>query len=1169
MSAARTHSELARAALWPLEEVENVIALLEKQAKAEIEKAAAKQKAAEARSEHLASQVLLLRDNIAQADARALAAQQRVEKLSTEAQFLRRESTEKSSALDLQKDTLAAYVGDTKAKRTALEQRYVALGEHFERLSDRYDVLLSESARSEVASAQAAAADSRAGDLGEVLRAERRDHAKSISDHEAKLHEVQAAHAAALDVHRAASGSRTDALQAAAKVAAADTRAEDPDEVLRAEKRDHAKSIADLDATHEAELHEMQAAHAAALNVHRTGSPNGQRSPGARLSNGDAGLGTGGEHSEKLRSHLAENNRETAALARENTRLTAECEELRAQLQAIREGSAERNSKLENARLSASCDELRAQLQAMEAKAAETPEPANDHLAAETMETEAARQAACLRDVLVEVNLQLAKKDTHVAQAVRTASDAQLEMRRQAAVLEVLMRSGLTPENALAVERINAAAKSADGGNSPLQLSDSAFQLSTVAFKSKTGFYMEVARVYRYPGRTDSSEDDTIVTQRRFVYFDEPCTRLLYSMVEGAPPLRGLDLPGSAVVPDADALSFDFLASTCNIRFIAMKQDDYDYFMEKLASCVSSDEVTENKILQLIPDFTAHRSNSFSGPSSSPRVTDSSPHSMEAADAQSTDWRSTLAAAMSGMSSQLAVLPSTPPSGRARTFSDQSDCPEWEEYEDGKGGTYYHNASTGETTWDRPADIDQPNRPSSHSSSRVSISATMSPATVDRVLADVVGNINVDANGILKGSRAAEVPLGHGVGLRRRASSATKSSSRAWRQLRIGTEAVVVMDTGSSCVRAGLGGENMPRVVMSLDGSREVGACHNSSSGTQGDAAASRAARSTSMFSTFPFTTDWDGITNLWETIFTDELMLNPADHTVLLSELPEMSTSSRNTMMEIMFEQFDVPSLLVQSSGVLALYAAGISSGIVVDVGNRMCITPVVDGYLIDNAVFKSYAGGLSLTENLAQALAQLGCQDVDDLGHVRKVKEDHCYVRSYKDARAAGVSGDFDSRMPGIKRTTVTINGQNIDLGPELWQCPESLFESGISGAGLHEHIYNSINRCEVDSRADLYQNIVLSGGTNCCEGIASRIQDEMEELLERPAISPWDMAGGAPRASGGSLTSCRVVAPGNRKFTSWLGGSILSKMDALDDDLTWREDWEERGAGHMGER
>jgi hypothetical protein len=160
------------------------------------------------------------------------------------------------------------------------------------------------------------------------------------------------------------------------------------------------------------------------------------------------------------------------------------------------------------------------------------------------------------------------------------------------------------------------------------------------------------------------------------------------------------------------------------------------------------------------------------------------------------------------------------------------------------------------------------------------------------------------------------------------------------------------------------------------------------------------------------------------------------------------------------------VPSLLVQSPGVLALYAAGVSSGIVVDVGNRMSITPVIDGYLIDNAVrpasggapaeallevpagqcrlgaqrfseraicriitlerrvfnvglgrrqvFKSYAGGLSLTETLGQALASLGMSHVQDEGtsHVRQLKEDHCYVAAAR--RDHGASPGASGRGP-----------------------------------------------------------------------------------------------------------------------------------------------------------
>lgn len=42
------------------------------------------------------------------------------------------------------------------------------------------------------------------------------------------------------------------------------------------------------------------------------------------------------------------------------------------------------------------------------------------------------------------------------------------------------------------------------------------------------------------------------------------------------------------------------------------------------------------------------------------------------------------------------------------------------------------------------------------------------------------------------------------------------------------------------------------------------------------------------------------------------------------------------------MFETFDVPCLMVETPGVLSLYAAGKSDGVVVDCGNRLAITAV-----------------------------------------------------------------------------------------------------------------------------------------------------------------------------------------------------------------------------------
>jgi actin-related protein len=52
-------------------------------------------------------------------------------------------------------------------------------------------------------------------------------------------------------------------------------------------------------------------------------------------------------------------------------------------------------------------------------------------------------------------------------------------------------------------------------------------------------------------------------------------------------------------------------------------------------------------------------------------------------------------------------------------------------------------------------------------------------------------------------------------------------------------------------------------------------------------------------------------------------------------------------------------------------------------------------------------------------------------------------------------------------------------------------------MESAGVHETTYNSIMKCDVDIRKDLYGNVVLSGGTTMFPGIADRMQKELTAL------------------------------------------------------------------------
>jgi hypothetical protein len=67
-----------------------------------------------------------------------------------------------------------------------------------------------------------------------------------------------------------------------------------------------------------------------------------------------------------------------------------------------------------------------------------------------------------------------------------------------------------------------------------------------------------------------------------------------------------------------------------------------------------------------------------------------------------------------------------------------------------------------------------------------------------------------------------------------------------------------------------------------------------------------------------------------------------------------------------------------------------------------------------------------------------------------------------------------------------------QVITIGDERFRCPEVLFDPtklGSECSGIHITTFNSIMKCDVDIRKDLYSNIVLSGGTTMFHGTPPR--------------------------------------------------------------------------------
>lgn len=246
------------------------------------------------------------------------------------------------------------------------------------------------------------------------------------------------------------------------------------------------------------------------------------------------------------------------------------------------------------------------------------------------------------------------------------------------------------------------------------------------------------------------------------------------------------------------------------------------------------------------------------------------------------------------------------------------------------------------------------------------------------------------------------------------------------------------------------------------------------------------------------------------------------------------------------MFETFNVPAMYVAIQAVLSLYSAGRTTGIVCDSGDGVTHTvPIYEGFSIPHAVDKIQLAGRDLTNFMAKLLMERGYSFTSsaELEIVRDIKEKTCLVALDYDAamKAANESSTYEKNYE-------LPDGKVITIGNERFRCPEYLFKplemNGRELPGIHELTYRSIQECDVDVRRDLYQNIILSGGTTLYEGMGERLLKEVENK--------------APK----SIT-VKVIASPDRRFAVWRGGSTLTSLSTFASMWITKEDYEEHGA------
>lgn len=354
----------------------------------------------------------------------------------------------------------------------------------------------------------------------------------------------------------------------------------------------------------------------------------------------------------------------------------------------------------------------------------------------------------------------------------------------------------------------------------------------------------------------------------------------------------------------------------------------------------------------------------------------------------------------------------------------------------------------------------------------------------------------------------------------------------------------IIIDIGSYSVKSGFGEEKLPRFNTPIN---QIKTKNNSIDNKD----------SLTVLNHFSFVEETESdIHNKKEIIsyiYQHELKVNPEDFNLLLIQNPNLSQNKRVSIFECLFEEVNVKSAFLPNQSILSVFSSGKSSGISLDIGEKkIYIQPVYEGYGIHQSCICSNFGGYDINKFLLKMLSERGINFnfSDPNKTITDIKERYGYISlEYENDLQ-----NYSSKDEEFNSEYILPDQSVLKLGNEKFRCAEILFKPNLIGKknleGIHESLNKSINNIDFKKddedeeriKYELFNNIVISGGSSMFKGLEKRLENETNKISE--------------------LNYCNVNTITERRFAAWIGGSIISAVSVFQSLWVTKEDYEEYG-------